>query len=117
VSAPHNAAYRRELLWVAAQVHRVSGLLLAAFLPIHFLTLALVLEGEARLDGFLRWTENPVVKLAEAVLVFLLAVHLLGGLRILAVEALPWRDRQKLFAVSAAALAVLIAIVFLIGSA
>ena len=95
-SAP--AAYgghRRNALWIAALVHRLSGLALACFLPLHFLTLGLAIDGEARLDGFLRWTANPLVKLAESGLVFLLAVHMLGGLRVLVIENLPWHDGQK----------------------
>ena len=43
----------------------------------------------------LRWTEQPLVKFAEIVLVLLLAAHLTGGLRLLALEFLPWRDWQK----------------------
>jgi fumarate reductase subunit D len=100
-SRPRTTAYRHDLLWVAAMVHRVSGLLLALFLPLHFLVLALALQGEARLDGFLRWTDQPLVKIAETVLVGLLAVHLLGGLRVLAVEGLTYRDRQKRLALAA----------------
>jgi fumarate reductase subunit D len=53
---------------------------LAIFLPLHFLTLGLALDGEARLEGFLRWTDAPMVKLGEGALIFLLAVHALGGL-------------------------------------
>ncbi|MGE5512147.1 MAG: succinate dehydrogenase, cytochrome b subunit [Bacteroidota bacterium] len=109
-----DAAYRRDLLWIAAQVHRISGLLLAAFLPLHFLALALALDGEARLDSFLVWTANPLVKIAEAGLIVLLAVHLLGGLRILAIENLPWRKEQKRMAIVAVALALIGGIAFLI---
>jgi fumarate reductase subunit D len=76
-------------------VHRASGLLLAAFLPAHFYVLSLAIQGEAALDSFLKWSERPVVKLAETVLVLLLAAHLTGGLRLLAIEFLPWRDWQK----------------------
>jgi fumarate reductase subunit D len=81
--------------YVAFLVHRLSGLALALFLPLHFWALGTALEGEARLDGFLRWTESPWVKAAEFGLVVLLAVHLGGGLRVLAIEFLPWRDGQK----------------------
>jgi fumarate reductase subunit D len=84
------------------------------FLPFHFLALGLALDGEARLGGFLRWTENPVVKVAEFGLVFLFTVHLLGGLRILAIENLPWRGYQKPLALAAAAAALAIALAFLI---
>jgi fumarate reductase subunit D len=81
--------------YVAFLVHRVSGVLLALFLPLHFWALGQAIEGEARLEGFLRWAEQPLVKLAETGLVALLAVHLAGGLRILAIEFLAWRDWQK----------------------
>ena len=81
-------------LW-AFLLHRRSGVGLALFLPVHFAVLGLAIEGEARLDGFLRWTERPSVLLAEAVLVGLLALHLAGGLRLLALGFLPWRHRQR----------------------
>lgn len=87
--------------WVAL-VHRVSGIALALFLPAHFWVLG---QGLA-MDGFLRWTEQPLVKAAEWGLVVLLAAHLGGGLRVLALEFLPWRDWQKSLAAGAAALAV-----------
>jgi fumarate reductase subunit D len=115
MTGPHNASYRRDTLWVFAQVHRVSGILLAIFLPLHFLALGLAINGEARLEGFIAWTQNPVVKLAETALLFTLAVHLLGGLRVLVIENLPWRPQQKQMALGAAAVAAVVAIVFLIG--
>jgi len=85
--------------WVAL-VHRVSGIALALFLPAHFWVLG---QGLA-MDAFLRWTEQPLVKFAEWGLVVLLAAHLGGGLRVLALEFLPWRDWQKSLAAAAAAL-------------
>lgn len=88
--APNTGGHRRDPLWLAALLHRISGLALAVFLPLHFLVFALVLKSEAALDGFLRWTTNPVLKLAEASLIFLLSLHLLGGIRILVLENLPW---------------------------
>ena len=73
-----DAAHRRDLAWIASLVHRLSGLGLAIFLPMHFMVLALALNGPQALDGFLQWTHQPVVKLAEAGLVALLVAHLLG---------------------------------------
>lgn len=116
MTGPHNAAYRRDALWVFAQVHRVSGVLLAIFLPLHFLALGLAINGEARLEGFIAWTQNPFVKFAEAALLFTLAVHLLGGLRVLVIENMSWRPQQKQMALGAAAVAAVVAIVFLIGA-
>ena len=83
-----------------ALVHRISGIALALFLPAHFWVLG---QGLA-MDAFLRWTEQPLVKAAEWGLVVLLAAHLGGGLRVLALEFLPWRDWQKSLAAAAAAL-------------
>jgi len=80
--------------WAFA-IHRISGLLLALFLPLHFWALSLALEGEAALEAFLRWTDQPLVKISEIILVLLLAAHLTGGARLLVIEFLPWRESQK----------------------
>lgn len=97
--------------WVA-MVHRVSGIALAVFLPLHFWALGHALEGEARLSGFLSWTEQPLVKAGEWAIVVALAVHLGAGLRVLALELLPWRDWQKSLAAAAAALAFAVGLAF-----
>jgi fumarate reductase subunit D len=113
----HTGGHRRNALWIAFLVHRLSGLALACFLPLHFLALGLALQGEARLDGFLKWTANPLVKVAEMGLVFLLAMHMLGGIRVLLVENLPWREGQKQIATAALVIAGLAALVFLARAA
>src|SRR5215213_10119200 len=89
-------------------VHRLSGFALALFLPLHFWALGQAIQGEAKLEGFLRWTDSPLVKLAEWVLVVLLAAHMTGGLRLLALEFLPWRDWQKTLAAVAGGVAIAI---------
>lgn len=108
------ASYRKNGLWNAAMIHRISGLLLACFLPLHFLALGLAIEGEAVLDGFLKWTDSTPVKLAEMVLVFLLTVHVLGGIRVMLIENMPWRPQQKQMAMTAIAVAVAVAVVFVV---
>jgi len=113
----HTTAHRKSRLWIAALVHRLSGLALACFLPLHFLALGLAIDGEAQLDRFLAWTSNPLVKLAEAILVFLLTVHMLGGVRVLLLENLAWRDGHKQLAMAAIAAAALAAIAFLVRAA
>jgi fumarate reductase subunit D len=87
-----------------ALIHRVSGMALAAFLPAHFWALGQGLDGEMRMDSFLAWTEQPLVKAAEWGLVVLLAAHLGGGLRVLAIEFLDWHEWQKSLAAAAAVL-------------
>ena len=99
---------RSHPLWLAFILHRLSGLALALFLPVHLWLLSQAVTAPATLDGFLDFAEHPLVKLAEFGLVFLLAVHMAGGLRLLALEFLPWSDRQKTFAASAVGVALLL---------
>jgi fumarate reductase subunit D len=106
--------HRGSALWIAAMIHRISGLALAIFLPVHFFVLGLSFHGGARLDSFLRWTDQPLVKFAEGGLIFLLTVHLLGGLRVLVIENLDWRDGQKQLATLAAAVSAIVAFIFLV---
>ena len=80
--------------WAFA-AHRISGLALALFLPVHFWALGLALQGDAALDGFLRVTDNAAFKLGEWTLVMLLAVHLMGGVRVLLIEFAPWSGPRK----------------------
>ena len=96
-------------------VHRASGLLLALFLPLHFWALGQALRGEEKLETFLRWSDQPLVKAAEAVLVLLLAAHLTGGLRLLALELLAWRDWHKSLLAVAAGVAVAAGLAFLLN--
>ena len=93
-------------------VHRVSGLLLALFLPLHFWVLSLALQKTAELDGFLRWTEQPLVKFAETGLVLLLAAHMAGGVRLLMLEFLAWRDWQRNLLAAAAGISLAVGLVF-----
>jgi fumarate reductase subunit D len=97
----------------AAFAHRLSGVLLAVFLPFHFLALGLALEGADRLDGLLTWSDQPIVKIAEWGLVTLLAVHLLAGLRVLVLEFLPWRDSRKGWVTAGGVLAAATGLAFL----
>lgn len=69
--------------------HRLSGLALAIFLPLHFATLGLAVS-ESALNGFLKIADNPLFKIAEWGLVTLLAVHFFFGMRVLVLEFLPW---------------------------
>lgn len=106
--------HRNQPLWYAFILHRLSGIALAIFLPAHFYILGLALNQPESLDSMLHWAEQPLVKFAEVGLVFLLAVHLFGGLRLLALEFLPWQSGQKTFAALAAALAFFVAFGFLL---
>jgi succinate dehydrogenase subunit D len=104
--------HRTHTLWFAYMLHRLSGLGLAVFLPVHFYVLSLAVSRPEQLDTLLIWAESPIVKLAEFGLVFLLAVHIFGGLRLIALEWLPWSGRQKSLAAGAVAIAFLISTSF-----
>jgi fumarate reductase subunit D len=106
---------RNHPAYWAFLVHRGSGVLLSLFLPVHFWALGNALHGEAQLETFLRWSDQPAVKLAEVLLVVLLAAHMAGGLRLLALEFLPWRDWQKSLLAVAAGLTVVAGLAFLLN--
>ena len=107
-------AHRRQPLYLAFLLHRLSGLGLALFLPLHFYVLGLALDGDSALDRALHWTSGPLFKFAEFGLVFLLAVHCFGGLRLLALENLPWSGAQKDYAALALAASLFVAGGFLL---
>ena len=106
---------RNHPAYWAFLVHRVSGVLLALFLPLHFWALGQALQGEATFETFLRWTEQPFVKAGEVVLIVLLAAHLTGGVRLLMLEFLAWRNWQKNLLAGAAGATLLVGIAFLLN--
>lgn len=110
------AAGRNHPAYWAFLLHRLSGLALALFLPVHLYVLGLAIGAGDSLDGFLAWSEAPSVKAAEAGLVALLALHMAGGLRLLALEFLPWRDWHKTLIALAAAFALATGLLFLLSA-
>jgi fumarate reductase subunit D len=106
--------HRQQPLYISFLLHRLSGLGLAIFLPFHLYVLGMAFGDGAQLDVFLHWSEKPIVKFAEFGLVFLLALHMFGGLRLMALEWLPWSGRQKTLAAGAAAISFLISGMFLL---
>ena len=109
--------HRNHRAYWAFLGHRLSGLALAAFLPFHFLALGLAVE-EASLDSFLDWTDFALVKLAEWGLVTALALHLAFGLRLLALELLPWPGGSPRMGwiLPGLGVSVLLGLVFLMGA-
>ena len=107
--------HRQHAHYWAFALHRISGLLLALFLPAHFYVLALSIEGAAAMDGFIRWTDAPLVKLAETVLVILLAAHLTGGLRLMALEFIGPRESSKAAVAIGTGIALAVGLMFLLN--
>ncbi len=101
--------------YIAALLHRLAGLALAIFLPIHFLALATALNGADALDAFLNVTQTPVLKFAEAVIVVALALHMTLGLRVLAIEFLPIREHTIVTVSICLAAALAVGLLFLLN--
>ena len=114
---PTSASFRRRShpAYVAFVGHRASGIMLALFLPMHFWALGQAIEGEARFESILRWTDNPLTKFAEFGLVVLLAAHLGGGLRLLLLEFSGWRRWQSRLIAFAFALGLFFGLLFLLN--
>ena len=106
--------HRNQPLWYAYMLHRISGIALAIFLPVHFYVLSMSINNSKDFDKVLHWAEQPLVKLAEFALVLLLAMHLFGGLRLLALEFLPWQNAQKTVAAIAITLSFFVGAGFLL---
>lgn len=106
---------RNHPAYWAFLVHRISGVALSLFLPVHFWALAQALHGEARLESFIRWTDQPLVKAGELALVLLLAAHMAGGVRLLMLEFLAWREWQKALLAAATAFSIAAGLVFLLN--
>ena len=115
----NDARARNHPAYWAFLVHRISGVVLTLFLPLHFWALGNALHGEARLETFLQWTQNPLVKFAETMLVILLAAHMAGGLRLLMLEFMEWPDslteRSKTLLAGAAFVTVAAGLLFLLN--
>ena len=101
--------------FVAAMLHRLSGIALAIFLPLHFRALATALNGASALDSFLALTRNPSVEAAEFGLVAALALHMALGLRVLAIEFLDFREKTAAIVSVCAAAACAAGLVFVLN--
>ncbi len=108
-------AHRNHPHYWAFILHRVSGVGLALFIPIHFYVLGLGIESAAALDQFLSWTQYPLVKAAETVLVILLAAHLTGGLRLMALEFFGTRESSRAAVAVGGGLSLAVGLIFLLN--
>jgi fumarate reductase subunit D len=109
--APDRRARKHPAYW-AFLLHRLSGLGLALFLPLHFWALGHALKGAATLDGFLKFADQPLFKFAEWGLVLLLAGHMAGGVRLLLIEFGPPKGLRKSWIAGAAGFATLAGLAF-----
>lgn len=105
-----------QILWIAFLLHRISGLLLAIFLPFHFWVLSLAIRDADKFAQFLSLTDNLLIKIAETGLVALLGIHFFGGLRLMAFEGFNWPSAHKTAAASVFALSCAVALLFLFNA-
>lgn len=103
--------------FAAALLHRLSGIALALFLPMHFIALGTALQGADRLESFLGLTHNGFVRVAEWGLVSALALHMVLGLRVLAIEWFVTAERTALIVSACLAAALAVGLLFLLGGA
>jgi fumarate reductase subunit D len=109
---------RNHPAYWAFLAHRISGVALTLFLPLHFWALGNALHGEAKLESFLRWSDQPLVKCGEVILVLLLAAHMAGGVRLLMLEFMDWPrvgDLQKTLLAGAVGVSAAIGLLFLLN--
>ena len=106
---------RMHASYWAFVVHRASGIALALFLPVHFYALSGAIDGADVLDKFFKATDTPLVKLAEGGIVVALALHMALGLRVLAIEFLPVRERTRVAVSFCLAAAFAVGMIFLLN--
>lgn len=115
----NDARSRNHPAYWAFLIHRISGVALTLFLPLHFWALGNALLGEAKLESFLRWADQPLVKFAETALVLLLAAHMAGGVRLLMLEFMAWpsnaNEWHKTLLAAAAGVSVAAGLLFLLN--
>lgn len=103
--------------YAAALLHRLSGVALALFLPMHFIALGTALAGADRLESVLGLTRNGFVHAAEWGLVSALALHMALGLRVLAIEWLSFRERGAILVSGCVAGSLAVGLLFLMSGA
>jgi fumarate reductase subunit D len=108
-------ASHRQPGFLAALIHRLAGIALSIFLPIHFYVLSSAINGADALDSFLKVTAHPLLKLSEGVIVVTLALHMALGLRVLTIEFLPLRERTRVAVSAGLAAALAVGVLFLLN--
>jgi fumarate reductase subunit D len=101
--------------FLAAMLHRLSGIALAIFLPLHFVALGTALNGADSFQSFLGITHSGFVRAAEWGLVTALGMHMAFGLRVLAIEFLAVRERGAIAVSVCVACSVTVGLLFLLN--
>ena len=79
-------------VWAA---HRITGLLLLAFLIFHLFTLSSILRGDVAYNGILNFMESPVMKFGEIMLLWVVLFHSLNGFRLILFNLFPTINHKR----------------------
>jgi len=79
-------------VWAA---HRITGLLLLAFLIFHLFTLSSILRGDVAYNRILSFMESPVMKFGEIVLLWVVSFHSLNGFRLILFNLFPTINHKR----------------------
>jgi fumarate reductase subunit D len=101
--------------FLAAMLHRLSGVALAIFLPLHFIALGTVLGGADSFQSFLGVSHNLFVRIAEWGLVTALGMHMALGIRVLAIEFFAVRERSAIVVSGCVACSLTVGLLFLLN--
>jgi len=67
-------------IWVA---HRISGLIILGYFVLHLYTLSSILKGVRSFDQVMDLLENPLIRVGEVVFLWIVAFHMLNGIRLI----------------------------------
>jgi fumarate reductase subunit D len=101
--------------FLAAMLHRLSGIALAIFLPMHFVALGTALGGADSFQSFLGVTHTGFVRVAEWGLVTALGLHMALGIRVLAIEILAVHERSAIVVSTCVASSITVGLLFLLN--
>ena len=101
--------------FLAAMLHRLSGIALAIFLPAHFIALGTALGGADPFQSFLGVTHDGFVRVAEWALVTALGMHMALGVRVLAIEFFAVRERSAIVVSGCVACSLTVGLLFLLN--
>jgi succinate dehydrogenase / fumarate reductase cytochrome b subunit len=81
---------------IAWLLHRLTGVAIAVYLVLHFITIGSSRQGPEVFDATLESYTAPVWKVAECLLIMAVAFHIFNGLRIIVIDFFDLSPKQKL---------------------
>jgi len=99
----------------AFRLHRISGVALVCFLPVHFVLLANQLGAEVGGELASPWYSSSVTRWTHCILAGLLGTHMVGGLRVLAIQFLQMSRAQGLWLAITLASGFVVALMIALG--